>query len=150
MDADGVLIVTPEYNYGTTGVLKNAIDWANRGPQGRRGPRHSPMALKPVYIMGAASTFAGSARAQTAVREAMIEPGALVYTYPQVLVARAQDKLDDDGAIADQLTLDYVALAMRTFDGWIRLVGERSGSPHRDALAELHVIDPRRQALPGV
>ncbi len=27
--ADGVLIVSPEYNYGIPGVLKNAIDWAS-------------------------------------------------------------------------------------------------------------------------
>ena len=54
-DADGVLIVTPEYNYGITGVLKNAIDWANRGPKAKRGPRYSAMALKPVFIMGGSS-----------------------------------------------------------------------------------------------
>ena len=147
--ADGVLFVTPEYNYDTSGVLKNAIDWANRGPKGTRGPRYSPMALKPVFVMGAASTFAGSARAQTAVREAMIEPGALLYNYPQVLVATAHDKVDAEVNLTDELTRDFVALAMQSFAGWIRLVGERSGSPHREALAKLHVMDPRRQSVPG-
>src|SRR5215211_539881 len=28
--SQGVLIVTPEYNYGVPGVLKNALDWASR------------------------------------------------------------------------------------------------------------------------
>jgi len=28
--ADGVIFVTPEYNYSVPGVLKNAIDWASR------------------------------------------------------------------------------------------------------------------------
>jgi chromate reductase len=28
--ADGVVFVTPEYNYSVPGVLKNAIDWASR------------------------------------------------------------------------------------------------------------------------
>ena len=29
-EVDGVLLATPEYNWGTSGVLKNAIDWASR------------------------------------------------------------------------------------------------------------------------
>src|SRR2546428_8011970 len=31
--ADAVLMVTPEYNHGVPGVMKNAIDWASRPPQ---------------------------------------------------------------------------------------------------------------------
>src|SRR5687768_15927646 len=30
--ADGVLLVTPEYNNGIPGVFKNAIDWLSRPP----------------------------------------------------------------------------------------------------------------------
>ncbi len=30
-DADGLLLVTPEYNNGMPGVFKNAIDWMSRG-----------------------------------------------------------------------------------------------------------------------
>src|SRR5690242_14601242 len=46
-DADALLIVTPEYNYGVPGVLKNAIDWASRPPTG------SVLNGKPAAIMGA-------------------------------------------------------------------------------------------------
>lgn len=28
--ADGLVVVSPKYNYGNPGVLKNAIDWASR------------------------------------------------------------------------------------------------------------------------
>ena len=54
--ADGLVIATPEYNRGIPGVLKNAIDWASRPALA------SPLASKPVAIMGATTGFAGTAR----------------------------------------------------------------------------------------
>lgn len=52
-DADGVLIVTPEYNYSTSGVLKNAIDWASRPPT-------QPFDEKIIAIMGASPSSLGT------------------------------------------------------------------------------------------
>src|SRR4051812_13513323 len=46
-NADGVLMVTPEYNHGVPGVMKNAVDWASR-PPGKAVLQH-----KPVGILGA-------------------------------------------------------------------------------------------------
>ena len=57
-DADGLLIATPEYNYGIPGVLKNAIDWLSR-PAFK-----SVLAGKPVAIIGASPSVVGTARAQ--------------------------------------------------------------------------------------
>ena len=55
--ADGLLIVTPEYNYSIPGVLKNAIDWASRPPE-------QPFDGKPIGVMGAsAGTIGHRARA---------------------------------------------------------------------------------------
>jgi chromate reductase len=54
VDADALLIATPEYNGATSGVLKNALDWASRGPD-------RILAGKPVAVMGA-STGGGGAR----------------------------------------------------------------------------------------
>src|SRR5262249_35551348 len=56
LEADGIVLVTPEYNYGVSGVLKNAIDWLSRTtPQ--------PFAAKPIAIFGAAGGLLSAARA---------------------------------------------------------------------------------------
>src|SRR4051794_34255965 len=54
--ADALLIVTPEYNYGIPGVLKNAIDWASRPPE-------QPFLDKPVALMSASGGVLGGGRA---------------------------------------------------------------------------------------
>ncbi len=56
-EADGLLIVTPEYNYSIPGVLKNAIDWASRPPD-------QPFDAKPMAIMGASPGGSGTMRCQ--------------------------------------------------------------------------------------
>ena len=54
--ADGVLMVTPEYNHGVPGVMKNAVDWASRPP------RQAPLESKPVGLIGASPGITGTAR----------------------------------------------------------------------------------------
>ena len=41
---DAVLLITPEYNRGIPGCLKNAIDWASR-PHGTNSIAHKPSAV---------------------------------------------------------------------------------------------------------
>ena len=56
--ADGLLIATPEYNYGVPGVLKNTIDWLSRPP------RDSALDGKVAAVMGALRGITGTARSQ--------------------------------------------------------------------------------------
>jgi NAD(P)H-dependent FMN reductase len=56
--SDGVIMISPEYNHGMSGALKNALDWASR-PYGRSTPRS-----KPVLAMTASPAFTGGVRAQ--------------------------------------------------------------------------------------
>ena len=62
--ADGLVVCSPEYNYGMSGVLKNAIDWASR--PGFK----SPLKGKPVLVMTSSPGAVGGARAHCQIREA--------------------------------------------------------------------------------
>ena len=95
--ADGVLIATPEYQHGLSGVLKNALDWASR-PPGR-----SVLRGKPVAMMGASPGRVGTARAHMQLREILLYVEAQMVVVPEVLVAHAPDKFDDKGSFTDEV-----------------------------------------------
>jgi chromate reductase len=90
-EADGVLLATPEYNRGTSGVLKNAIDWLSRPAL------VSVLRWKPVAVMGATTGRGGTRRAQQQVRDALHFPGAVVVDGPEVAIALARDSFDEEG-----------------------------------------------------
>jgi chromate reductase, NAD(P)H dehydrogenase (quinone) len=102
-DADALLIATPEYNRGTSGVLKNAIDWASRPAMA------SPLAGKVVGLMGASAGMRGTAAAQQQVRDALAFSRAHALEEPAVLVPTAYEKFETDGTLTDTATLAQVA-----------------------------------------
>jgi chromate reductase len=115
--SDAVLFATPEYNRGTSGVLKNAIDWASRPP------RQSVLDGKPVALMGATTGISGTANAQRQVREALLFPGA--QTLPEeVLVARAGEKFDEDGGLTDPEVRAEVRVLLERLESWVAQVRE--------------------------
>jgi chromate reductase len=95
-DADALLIATPEYNRGVPGVLKNAIDWASRPPLA------SPVAGKPVAIVGASTGRGGTARAQEQLNAALEYSRATVLEQPEVLVPEAFMRFDEHGELVDE------------------------------------------------
>jgi chromate reductase, NAD(P)H dehydrogenase (quinone) len=101
-DADALLISTPEYQFGLPGVLKNAIDWASRPPG------ESTLEGKPVAIMGATPGMWGTARAQMQLRQALIYNRCPMVMQPEVLVAKADDRFDDDGKLVHPPTRKFV------------------------------------------
>jgi chromate reductase len=101
--ADALLIATPEYNYGVPGVLKNALDWASR-PSFPITSWVSPLAHKPVAIMGAAPTGMGTVRAQLQLRQLFLWTDSAVLSKPEVIVTNAHEKLALDGTVRDETT----------------------------------------------
>ena len=110
--ADGLLIVTPEYNYSIPGVLKNAIDWASRPPD-------QPFDGKPTGIMGASMGIHGSSRAQYHLRQCFIFLNGLVMNRPEVMIPTAQNKFDTDDKLTDQATRDFIAAHLAAFKSWV-------------------------------
>jgi chromate reductase len=116
-EADAVLFATPEYNWSTSGVLKNAIDWASRD----RDP--GSLMGKPVTIIGAGGR-AGTARAQTQLLETLGETGSVVMVKPGVLVqAYALRKFDGEGHLIEEGTREMLQNHLSEFAKWtMRLV----------------------------
>ncbi|MDB5474521.1 MAG: hypothetical protein JWP49_32 [Phenylobacterium sp.] len=111
--ADGVLMVTPEYNHGVPGVMKNAVDWASRPP------RDAPLGGKPVGIIGASPGMTGSARGQSQLRQAFEFTGSYGMPQPEVLVFRAHEKFDAEGKLTDEATLKYLGAYLVALKAWV-------------------------------
>ncbi|WP_067140995.1 NADPH-dependent FMN reductase [Microtetraspora malaysiensis] len=100
--ADGLLIVTPEFNYSIPGVLKNAIDWASTDWTGAEG---APLLRKPVAVAGASPTNFGSVRAQLALRQVFVWTDSDVVVKPELIVFRAHERFDEAGNLIDETTI---------------------------------------------
>ncbi len=87
--ADGLLIVSPEYNHGVPGVLKNALDWASRPHN------HSPLRHKPVLIVTASPAVTGGVRAQYQIRETLVSALARPVITPEIVVGQVGSKIVD-------------------------------------------------------
>lgn len=99
--ADGVIVFSPEYNYGVSGVLKNALDWASR-PYGK-----STLIGKPVVTATSSVAVTGGVRAQSSLHETLSAIGARVLLRPQIVIGAVHDKVKD-GNLVDEATLNFV------------------------------------------
>lgn len=94
--ADGLVLVSPEYNYGISGVLKNAIDWLSRmTPQ--------PFAGKPIAMFGASGGVLGTARAQYQLRQTLVFLDGRPVNKPEVMIGQAPNRFAD-GKLTDEPT----------------------------------------------
>ncbi|HSA79633.1 MAG TPA: NADPH-dependent FMN reductase [Geminicoccaceae bacterium] len=117
--ADALLIVTPEYNRGVPGVLKNAIDWASRPPD-------QPFSGKPAAILGASPGMIGTAVAQYELRRYLGILNAVVMNTPSVMINNAAEKFDAQGRLTDQPTREVIGRALQALADWTRWAGRRS------------------------
>ncbi|SEB23632.1 NADPH-dependent FMN reductase [Variovorax sp. YR216] len=117
--ADGILIVTPEYNFSVPGMLKNLLDWVSRGAD-------QPLARKPVAILSASAGPLGGARVQYDLRKVLLFMNAMVLAKPEVFIGNAAAKFTADGQCTDEDTGRFVHLQMQAFATWIDEVARMS------------------------
>jgi chromate reductase len=115
--ADGVLIVSAEYNWSIPGGLKNAIDWLSRY-------KEVSFKDKPVCIQSAAPGLLGGARMQYHLRMSMQSVDAILFGKPEVIVNLAASKFAD-GALKDQAALDLIKQQLAAFAKFIERVKVR-------------------------
>jgi chromate reductase, NAD(P)H dehydrogenase (quinone) len=124
--ADGVLFVSPEYNRGMPGVLKNAIDVGSR-PYG-----HSVWDKKPAAIVTASPGSIGGFGSNHQIRQSCVFLNMPVMQQPEAYLGHvSDDSFDESGCLKDGPLKDLVTTLAHSFHDWVDMI-HRS----RAALAE--------------
>ena len=124
--ADGVLFVSPEYNRGIPGVLKNAIDVGSR-PYGQ-----SVFDKKPAAIVTASPGSIGGFGANHQIRQAAVFLNMPVMAQPEAYLGHVtDDSFDADGKLNEGPLKELVTGLAHAFHDWVDMI-HRS----RAALAE--------------
>ncbi|WP_227997032.1 NADPH-dependent FMN reductase [Nocardia australiensis] len=113
--ADAVLVATPEYNGGTPGVLKNALDWLSL-PRGA-----SVLHRKPVALVGVTPGRLGTARSQFELRHTFIFTQSAVIPGPEVLLSNAAERFDADGRLIDPVAVALISRLWAELQTYTRL-----------------------------
>jgi chromate reductase len=117
--ADGLIIVSPEYNWSIPGGLKNAIDWVSR-------MKDQPFENKPVAFQSAAGGILGGSRAQYHLRQSLTSVDVILFGRPEVIVTFAAQKFDDKTLeLKDQTAIDLIKRQLAAFETFVRRVAAK-------------------------
>lgn len=115
--ADGVLFVTPEYNRGVPGVLKNAIDVGSR-PYGQ-----SVWDRKPAAIVSASPGSIGGFGANHQLRQACVFLNMPVMQQPEAYLGGVtDDSFDGEGCLKEGPLKDLVVALSAAFADWVDMI----------------------------
>lgn len=111
-NADAVIIASPEYNKGPSGVLKNALDWVSR-------VEGNPWSGKPVAIMSAAAGRAGGERASMTLRSFMQPFRPNILQGPEIHLAASYEAFDENGQLKGEIYIKDLTELMKSLRGLI-------------------------------
>ena len=119
--ANGLLLVTPEYNHAIPGVFKNAIDWASRTYI--EDESQHPLFGKPCALMGAGGGM-GTGRSQYHLRQVLVFLNCIPLNKPEVFVQRwnPPDSFDSQGDLKDEKTVGKIDDMLSALAKWTRMI----------------------------
>ena len=110
---DAVLFVTPEYNRGVPGLLKNAIDVSSR-PYGQ-----SVWSGKPAAVISVSPGALGAFGANHHLRQSFVFLDMPVLQQPEAYIGNAAKLFDEKGHMTNDDTREFVRKFMAAFAQWI-------------------------------
>jgi chromate reductase len=113
VEADAVLLVTPEYNRSVPGSLKNAIDWASR-PYGQNA-----FTRKPTGVIGTSPGKVGTAVAQQHLKGVLNYCDALLMNQPEAYVQFSREAFAADGRVTDDALAKVLSAYMSRFRDFV-------------------------------
>jgi len=122
--ADGLLIVSPEYNRSMPGALKNALDWGSR-PWGKNSFAH-----KPTAVVGASPGAIGTAVMQSAMRTVLAFLNAPQLTSPEAYITYSPEVYGEDGTVHNESTRTFLAHYMSEYAAFVARVLAVSAPGH--------------------
>ncbi|WP_066186552.1 MULTISPECIES: NAD(P)H-dependent oxidoreductase [Gracilibacillus] len=116
VEADGVIIATPEYNHSIPSALQSVLEWLSFNIH--------PLDGKPVMIVGASYDVQGSSRSQLHLRQVLDAPGinAVVMPGNEFLLGEVQQAFDEDNNLKDQQTTQFLESCLKQFIRFINVV----------------------------
>ncbi|HET9680083.1 MAG TPA: NADPH-dependent FMN reductase [Gammaproteobacteria bacterium] len=111
VEADALLIATPEYNNSIPGPVKNAIDWMSRPPK----DIGKVFAGKPVGLMGASLNPKGTVLSQTAWLPVLRQLKMQYFSGKLLYVGPASELFNNNGHLVDEKTREKLAEYLKAF-----------------------------------
>jgi len=112
-ESQALLFVTPEYNRGIPGGLKNAIDW------GSRPKKANAFVHKPSAVIGASPGKIGTAVAQRELHSVLGAVASPQMVSPEAYIQFTPDLIDDEGNVADEKTKEFLAKFLAAFQKFL-------------------------------
>ena len=113
LNADALLLVTPEYNNGVPGVFKNGIDWLSRTDS------KAIFGKRPTGLIGASMGGFGTLSSQTAWLPTLKMLGTVVYSGSSMLLSRAQNAVSAEGALSDEAARKNLTAYLEGFHDFV-------------------------------
>ena len=110
---DAVLFVTPEYNRGVPGVLKNAIDVGSR-PYGK-----SAWSRKPAGVVSVSPGVIGAFGANHHLRQSLVFLDMPTLQQPEAYIGGAATLFDEKGTLTKDATREFLDKYLQAFAQWI-------------------------------